>query len=150
MANLHYLSAVEAIRRFRTRDLSPVELIEAVIARAEAVEPRINAFADRYFDEALQAAREAEARYAGRGPRPRPLEGIPIAIKEETPVQGQRTTQGSLIFKDWVETHTAAVAERIIRAGAIIHARSTAPEFSCAAFTHSRLWGITRNPWNLA
>ena len=150
MSDLHYLSAVEAMRRFRARDLSPVELMEAVIARAEAVEPRINAFGDRFFEQALAAARQAEDRYAGRGPRPRALEGIPIAIKEETPVKGQRTTQGSLIFKDYVDTETAPVVERILQAGAIIHARSTAPEFSCAPFTHSRLWGITRNPWNLA
>src|SRR5579885_3047188 len=144
------MSATEALKRFRSRELSPVELMAAVIARAEAVEPHINAFGDRYFDEALEAARRAEARYQGRGPRPRALEGIPIAIKEETPVKGQRTTQGSLIYKDYVPTHTAAVVERVLAAGAIIHARSTAPEFSCAPFTHSRLWGITRNPWNPA
>lgn len=150
MGDLHYISAVEAIRRFRTHDLSPVELMNAVIARAEAVEPRINAFGDRYFDEAIEAARRAEARYMGHGPRPRPLEGIPIAIKEETPIAGQRTTQGSLIYKDYVDTHSATVTDRIMRAGGIVHARSTAPEFSCAPFTHSRLWGITRNPWNLA
>jgi aspartyl-tRNA(Asn)/glutamyl-tRNA(Gln) amidotransferase subunit A len=55
-----------------------------------------------------------------------------------------------LIYKDYVPTHSAAVVERVLAAGAIIHARSTAPEFSCAPFTHSRLWGITRNPWNPA
>ncbi len=149
-SDLHYMSATEALKRFRSRELSPVELMAAVIARAEAVEPHINAFGDRYFDEALEAARRAEARYQGRGPRPRALEGLPIAIKEETPVKGQRATQGSLIYKDYVPTHTAAVVERVLAAGAIIHARSTAPEFSCAPFTHSRLWGITRNPWNPA
>lgn len=149
VSELHYITAVEAIRRFKARELSPVELMQAVIARAEAVEPRVHALADRFFDQAIDAAREAEARYSGRGRRPRVLEGIPIVIKEETPIAGQRTTQGSLIFKDYVETHTATVAQRILDAGAIVHARSTAPEFSCAPFTHSRLWGVTRNPWNL-
>ncbi len=149
MSDLHYITAVEALQRFKSRDLSPVELMQAVIARAEAVEPRVNAFADRYFDQALDAAREAEARYGGRGRRPRALEGLPTVIKEETPIKGQRTTQGSLIYKDYVDTQTATVAQRILDAGAIVHARSTAPEFSCAPFTHSRLWGITRNPWNL-
>jgi aspartyl-tRNA(Asn)/glutamyl-tRNA(Gln) amidotransferase subunit A len=148
--DLHYLSAVEAIGLFRARKLSPVELMKAVLARAEAVEPRINAFGNRYFDEALAAAHRAELRYAGRGPRPRALEGIPTVIKEETPIKGQCTTNGSLISKDDMATESATVAARILKAGAIVHARSTAPEFSCAPYTHSRLWGITRNPWNLA
>ena len=149
MSDLCYLPATEALRFFRERALSPVELLQALIDRAETVEPRVNAFGDTYFDEALEQARRAESRYAGTRPCRRPLEGIPIAIKEETPIAGQRTTNGSLVCRDHVETHTAAVAERILKAGAIVHARSTAPEFSCAPFTHSRLWGVTRNPWNL-
>ncbi|MBI2237442.1 MAG: amidase, partial [Actinobacteria bacterium] len=122
----------------------------AVIARAEAVDADINALPVRFFEEAMEAARRAERRYSGRGPRPRPLEGIPVAVKEETPVRGLRTTQGSLIYEQWVPDFTAAVVDRVLRAGGIIHARSAAPEFSCAPFTHSRLWGITRNPWNRA
>lgn len=149
MDELHYLSATEAIERFKARTLSPVELLEAVIARIEAVDARVNALPIRFFDKARAAARKAEARYMGRGPRPRPLEGILVAVKEETPVAGQPWTQGSLIYKDAVADHTAVCIERIVRAGGIIHARSTAPEFSSQAFTHSRLWGVTRNPWNL-
>ena len=147
---LCYLSAVEAIARFRSRDLSPVEVTEAVIRRAETVEPTINAFTHRFFDEALEAARRAEARYSGTGPRPRPLEGIPLAVKDETAVAGQPNTFGSLIYQDHVADHTSPMAERVIRAGAIIHARTTLPEFACAPYTHSRLYGISRNPWNPA
>ncbi len=148
MAELHTLSAAEALRRMRARELSPVELMEAVIRRAEHVEPAINAFPHTYFEEALASARTAEARYAGSGPRPRPLEGLPVAIKDETPIRGQPLTQASLIYRDDVADHTAAVPERVMRAGGIVHARSAAPEFSAAPFTHSRLYGITRNPWN--
>ena len=83
MTDLHYLPATEAIRRFRTRELSPVELLDAVIARAEAVEPTINAFAHTRYEEARAEAKAAEARYAGKGGEPRPLEGIPLAIKDE-------------------------------------------------------------------
>jgi len=132
----------------RARELSSVELVEAVIRRAEQVEPAINAFPHTYYDEALAAARAAEARYAGKGPRPRPLEGIPVAIKDETPILGQPLTQASLIYKDDVATYTAVVPERVMRAGGIVHARSATPEFSSAPFTHSRIYGITRNPWN--
>jgi aspartyl-tRNA(Asn)/glutamyl-tRNA(Gln) amidotransferase subunit A len=145
---LHTLSATEALRRMRAREVSPVELMEAVIRRAEQVEPAINAFPHTYYEAARASARAAEARYAGSGPRPRPLEGIPVAIKDETPIRGQPLTQASLIYRDDVADHTAVVPRRVMRAGGIVHARSATPEFSAAPFTHSRLYGITRNPWN--
>jgi amidase len=145
---LYHLSATEALRRFRSLELSPVELMEAVIARADAVEPTVNAFAQTFFDEALENAHAAEARYAGRGQPPRPLEGLPVAIKEEEPIAGHRWTFGSLIHRDQVAQRTSELARRHYGAGAIVHARTTTPEFSCAAFTHSRLWGVTRNPHN--
>ena len=147
--DLHYLPAHEALTLFRRRDLSPVELMEATIDRIEQVDPIVNALPIRFFDEALEGARAAEARYAGSGPEPRPLEGLPVAVKDEVEVAGQPATSGSLIFKDYVPTQTAACVQRIIDAGAIIHARSATPEFCCAAITDSKLWGATRNPWNL-
>jgi Asp-tRNA(Asn)/Glu-tRNA(Gln) amidotransferase A subunit family amidase len=147
-ASLHYLSATEALAAFRARALSPVELLDAVIARAEAVEPTVNALCHTYYDEAREQARAAEARYAGRGREPRALEGLPVSIKAEEAIEGQPWTQGSLIHRDLVAPHTSEFARRHLDAGAIVHARTTHPEFSCAAFTHSRLWGITRNPFN--
>jgi len=148
--DVHYLTASEALALFRARDLSPVELMQATIDRIEAVDGEVNALPILFFDEALERARQAEARYAGRGGRPRPLEGIPVAVKDEVEVAGQPCTEGSLILKDYVAEHTAACVQRIIDAGGIIHARSATPEFCCAAITDSRLWGVTRNPWNLA
>jgi aspartyl-tRNA(Asn)/glutamyl-tRNA(Gln) amidotransferase subunit A len=147
MSEVAYLSASEALRLFRERSLSPVELLEAVIERAEAVEPTINAFSETRYDEALAQAKDAEARYA-RGERIRPLEGLALGIKDEAEVKGWSATFGSLVHRGEVADHTAPVAERILRSGAIVHARTTTPEFSSAPFTHSRLWGITRNPWN--
>ncbi len=148
MTDLHYLPAAEALALFRSRDLSPVELMEAVIARAEAVEPVINAFAETFYEQAVDAARAAEKRYARAGEPPRPLEGLPVAVKEEAPIAGQRNTLGSLPLREVVADHTAVFAQRIIDAGGIVHARTTTPEFSCAPFTWSLLWGVTRNPWN--
>jgi amidase len=145
---LCYLSAAEAIHRFERHELSPVELMRAVIARAEAVEPTINAFTDSYFDEALAKARKAEARYMKSDGRLRPLEGLPTAVKDEMPLKGKRTTQGSLLFKDHIDEETGVLAARLERAGAIFHARSAAPEFCAVGVCHSRLWGVTRNPWN--
>jgi aspartyl-tRNA(Asn)/glutamyl-tRNA(Gln) amidotransferase subunit A len=148
MSDLCYLPATEALRRFRERSLSPVELMEAVIARAAAVEPTVNALCITYFDEALVAARAAEKSYMGRGETPRPLTGLPVAVKDELPVAGQPCSGGSLLYADEIADHSAVVAERILAAGGIVHARTTTPEFSCAGFTHSRLWGVTRNPWS--
>jgi amidase len=146
--DLAYLSATEALARFRSRELSPVELMDAVIARAEAVEPTVNALCHRFFAAARESARAAEARYAGHGDPPRALEGIPLAIKEEEAIAGQPWTQGSLLYETLVAHYTSAFAQRMLDSGAIVHARSTAPEFSCSGFTHSKLWGVTRNPWN--
>jgi Asp-tRNA(Asn)/Glu-tRNA(Gln) amidotransferase A subunit family amidase len=148
MTELHYLSATDALAAFRARTLSPVELMQAVIDRTEAVDGTVNALCHRFFDEAMDQARAAEARYLGKGDAPRPLEGIPLAVKEEEAVAGQPWTQGSLIYADETAKRSSPFAEKMLASGAIIHARTTAPEFSCAGFTHSRLWGVTRNPWN--
>src|SRR6185437_11299889 len=148
MTDLHYLTAAEALRLFRARELSPVELVSAVIKRTEAVEPEINAFAETFYEQALHQARGAEARYAGRGVPPLPLDGLPVAVKEEAEIAGQRNTLGSLPLRDAVAEETAAFVQRILDAGGIVHARTTTPEFTCAPVTWSRLWGVTRNPWH--
>lgn len=147
MTDLTYLSASEAMAQFAAGTLSPVELMQTVIARAEAVEPTINAFTYKYFDEAMDAARASEARWAKGAPLGC-LDGLPVGIKDESYIAGKPTSNGSLIMKDFVADHTSVMNERILNEGAIVHARTATPEFSCAGFTHSRLWGITRNPWN--
>ncbi|HET9898441.1 MAG TPA: amidase [Streptosporangiaceae bacterium] len=148
MDDLHYLSATDALAKFASKELSPVELVEAVIRRAETVEPVINAFAQTFFGEALAAARKAEARYCGRGDPPRPLEGLPVAVKEEAQIAGHRRTLGSVPLRHAVAARTEPFAQRIIDAGAIVHARTTTPEFCAAPVTWSKLWGTSRNPWN--
>ncbi|PZQ99360.1 MAG: amidase [Cereibacter sphaeroides] len=145
--DLVYLPAHEALRRFKAGTLSPVELMEATIQRAEATKAPYNALTYTHFDEAMDSARKAEARYAS-GARMRPLEGLPIGIKDENEIKGKPTSSGSLIMKDYVASRTSVGNSRIMRAGGIPHARTATPEFSCAAFTWSRLWGVTRTPWN--
>jgi Asp-tRNA(Asn)/Glu-tRNA(Gln) amidotransferase A subunit family amidase len=140
------LTAVDALAAMRAKELSPVELLASVQARADAVEPVVNAFTERLNDDAAAAAKDSEQRFA-RGGDVRPLEGLPVALKEEVPVAGWRMRYGSLAV-DEVADETAPVAERTFAAGAVVHARTTTPEFSCTGYTHSKLWGITRNPWN--
>ncbi len=148
--DLCYLSASEALRLFKSRKLSPRELLSALIARSQRVNPAINCLADRYFDEALDQAAASEARYMKRGSRLAPLDGIPLAVKDAQRVAGKRTTHGSLIFKDHFDDHSDPMIERLQKAGAIVFARTTTPEFCLSGITHSRIWGVTRNPWNPA
>ena len=147
--DLCYLPAHEALARFRAKTLSPVDLMQAAIARAEAVKDPINALTHTHFDEALDLARKAEAKYA-RGARVRALEGLPIGIKDENLIAGKPTSSGSLIMKDFVAETTSVNNQRILGAGGIVLARTATPEFSAAGVCWSRLWGVTRNPWNPA
>jgi len=149
MSEMMYLPATEVLRRFRERSFSPVEYLETLAARIEETEPLINAVAERLLDEALAAARQAETVYATHAEDARPLEGLPVAAKAEHPIAGRLFTDGSLAFAERIATVTHPIIERIQNAGGIIHVRTTTPEFSCAPFTHSKLWGVTRNPWNL-
>lgn len=145
--DLCYLGAAEALAMFKAKTLSPVELMQATIRRAGAVQPAINAFTYTHFDEAMDLARKAEANYA-RGARTGAVEGLPVAVKDESFIAGKPTSGGSLIMKDTIAAHTSPVNERFLAAGGIVHARTATPEFSCAAYTWSRAWGVTRNPWN--
>jgi amidase len=145
--DLCYMPATEALKRFKSRKLSPVELMKAVVARAEAVEPQIGAFTFKYYDEALKKARQAEARWAKGSPKG-PLDGLPVAIKDESYIRGYPTSNASFILKDFVPDTTSATNERLLDAGIIFHARTATPEFSCAGVTYSKMWGVTRNPWN--
>ena len=87
-SELCYLSANEAIARFKARTLSPVELVEALIARHDEVEAHINATTILYHERALELARKAEARYARSGARRRRLEGVPVMIQGPACDQG--------------------------------------------------------------
>lgn len=144
-----YLSARAALDAFRARRLSPVELLEALIARWEAIAATVNPFADRYFEEARGRARKAEAKFMKSDGRIRKLEGIPLAVKETAAIKGQRTTWGSLLYRDNVAGETDPDIERLIRAGANVFCRTTSPEFAWLYTTQSRMWGVTRNPWRL-
>jgi Asp-tRNA(Asn)/Glu-tRNA(Gln) amidotransferase A subunit family amidase len=147
--SIYYLTASEAIRLFKAKTLSPVELMRAVIARAEDVNPKLNAFTATFYDRALEQARKAEIAYARDEGSVRPLEGIPIVIKDLHPVAGEITTFGSKVFEKHRSIATAPTVQRLFNAGTIMHGRTTTPEFAIGIITHSRHWGVTRNPWNL-
>lgn len=145
---LAYLGAGEALRLFRSRELSPAELLRAQIERTAQVNGAVNALTETLFDEALVQARQAEARYGAGGDLP-PLLGLPVATKEKHAIAGRTLSQGLMACRDDVAAEDHPVVSALRRSGAVIHARTASPEFSCATVTSSRLWGVTRNPWNL-
>lgn len=136
------------LEAYRGRQVSPVEYLTQCLDQIERVNDTVNALGDLYPDEALETARVSERRW--RSGEARPLEGVPVAVKDEASIAGKRTTYGSLLYEHYIATETEPMVRRLVDAGAVVHARSLTPEFAIAFFTHSRLWGVTRNPWNLA
>ncbi len=142
------LSALEVAAAIRAREVSPVEVFEAVAGRIEALNPQLNAFCTLGLDQAREAAREAEgavARNADLGP----LHGVPIAVKDDLPVAGLLCTEGSLLHKDRRATHDALAVKRLRRAGAIVLGKTNMPEFGHKGTTDNLLFGVSRNPWDL-
>ena len=97
--DLIYLSATEALQLFTSKALSPVELMTAVIEHAQEVEPKINAFSETLFENALKQAKEAEKIYRDNKAAPRPLEGLPVALKDEHFIKGMLASEGSLLMQ---------------------------------------------------
>ena len=141
--------ALTLARRIRTKEISPVSVVEAVLQRIEALQPTVNAFVTVTADEAREAARRAEAAVMAGEPLG-PLHGVPFSVKDLLFTRGTRTTMGSLIFADQVPTEDAVPVRRLREAGAILIGKTTTPEFGHKPFTDSPLFGATRNPWDLS
>jgi Asp-tRNA(Asn)/Glu-tRNA(Gln) amidotransferase A subunit family amidase len=144
--DLCYLSAGDALTLFSSRDLSPVELMKAVLRRIESINPSINAFGDCYFETALSQARGAERRWSDGSARV--LEGVPLAVKDAQNIAGKRTTFGSPVYRSNIAQRSDPMIERLLAAGAIVHARTTVSEFCFSGVCISSMWGTTFNPWN--
>ncbi|MFB1031380.1 MAG: amidase family protein, partial [Thauera sp.] len=141
--------ATEIALRIRRGDVKPSEVLEAAIARAEAY-AAINAVTVPHFDMAREAAGALDgAGQAEREARPA-LSGVPFALKDlGIALKGTVTTNGCAFFKDAVADHDSTLAQRYQAAGLNIFAKLASPEFGQTATTESRLFGATRNPWNL-
>ena len=141
--------ALTLARLIRDKQVSPVAVVEAVLARIEALQPMVNAFITVTAEEARAAARRAEAAVMA-GERLGPLHGVPFSVKDLLPTRGVRTTMGSLIFADQVPAEDAVPVRRLREAGAILVGKTTTPEFGHKPLTDSPLFGATRNPWDLS
>lgn len=145
-ADICYLPAHELRAAFRRGELSPAEVVAAISDRIERVGPRLNAFVTLTLEQAAQDARHAEQRL--RSGDARPLEGVPITVKDLTDTAGVRTTYGSPHFKDHVPESDGLAWSRLKDAGAILIGKTTTPEFGAKGVTESALTGVTNNPWD--
>ncbi len=147
--DLCFTPATELARLYRARKTSPLEVMQAVLARIDAVNPRLNAYVTLARESALRGARAATAALK-RGAALPPLHGVPVSIKDLTPTKGLRTTWGSKIFADHVPTGDALIVERLKAAGAIVVGKTNTPEFGAGGNTFNAVFGVTRNPWDPA
>jgi aspartyl-tRNA(Asn)/glutamyl-tRNA(Gln) amidotransferase subunit A len=141
---LHYLTIREASNRISRKQLSPVELTQAILARIDQVEPKIHAFITLTREQALESARTAEAdimagRYRG------PLHGIPVAVKDTHYTKGIRSTGASPVLADFIPSFDATIVTKLKSAGAIIMGKTNLPEFSSGSSGNG-----TNNPWMLS
>ncbi len=147
--DLCFVPATELQRLYRARRASPLEVMEAVFRRIDAVNPGLNAYVTLAREAALDEARRATRALGRRAALP-PLHGVPVSIKDLTPTRGLRTTWGSKIYEHHVPAEDALVVERLRAAGAIVIGKTNTPEFGAGANTFNAVFGATRNPWNPA
>ena len=140
------LSLAQAAKMVKSREVSPVELVDACLARIHAVDDRLRAYIT-IFDEARQVAKAAEAMIMA-GHDLGPLHGIPIALKDNLAVKGTRTTAGSKVLENWIPDHDATVTERLRRAGAIFVGKLNMHEFAWGGTSDNPHYGAVRNPWD--
>lgn len=143
---LCFTPATDLVRYIRGKELSPVDLMKAVVERGQALNPRLNAICTETFDAALAQARESEAAVMGGKPLG-PLHGIPTTIKDLAFTRGVRTMGGSLVHRDRVPEIDHLHVERLRQAGAISIGKTTVSEFGWSGVSNSPATGITHNPW---
>ncbi len=146
-ADLCSLSAAALLEAYRMRTLSPVEVVRAVLARIETLNPKLNAF-NLVSDRAMDEARASEARWSSGQPQGL-LDGVPVSIKDIILTRGWPTRRGSKTVDakgPWNDD--APATARLREHGAVLVGKTTTPEFGWKGVTDSPLTGITRNPWN--
>jgi aspartyl-tRNA(Asn)/glutamyl-tRNA(Gln) amidotransferase subunit A len=145
--DLIWNSAAELGRQYARKELSPVEVVDLALARAEKLQPHLNFLVLIDAEGARRAARASEARWRSGQPLS-PLDGVPTTIKDTTNVAGWPTRYGSHATDETPASEDAAVTERLRKAGLALIGKSPTPEFGWKALTDSPLQGTTRSPWN--
>src|SRR4051794_1833535 len=144
--DLCFTPATELAALIRSKELSPVEVTEAVLARIARLNPALNAYCTVTAEAARAEARAAEAAVM-RDEELGPLHGVPISVKDLTNTKGVRTTRGSRLYADNIPDEDAPVVERVKAAGAIVLGKTNTPEYGWKGDTSNPLFGTTYNPW---
>jgi amidase len=143
---IYWMSAAAIADAVREREISPVEVVEAVLKRIETVNGSLNAVVTVCAEQAVEAARLAENKVT-RGEATGPLHGVPFTVKDSTDTARVRTTLGSRLMSRNVPDSDAVLVDRLKAAGAILVGKTNLPEFAGKAVTDNLLFGPTRNPW---
>jgi amidase len=146
MTELCFLPARQLARLIKARKVSVAEVMRAFIAQIERANPKVNAIVTFLPEQALKEAKALDRR---KGPKPL-LAGLPIAYKDLVDTRGIRTTRGSLVYKDFVPAQDALLVERLKAAGAITLGKTNTPEFGAGSNTFNKVFGATRNPYDLS
>jgi amidase len=150
VTDLCFTSARKLARLVRTRKVSATEVMKAFVAQVERVNPAVNAIVTFVPERALADTKKLDRRLASRrGAGVGPLAGLPIAYKDLVPTRGIRTTLGSLVYRDNVPAADHLLVERLAAAGAITLGKTNTPEFGAGSQTFNRVFGATRNPYDL-
>jgi aspartyl-tRNA(Asn)/glutamyl-tRNA(Gln) amidotransferase subunit A len=142
-----FLSAAETAHAIRTKQVSPVEVVQAYLTRIEQLDTTLRAYITVLPDTALSAARRAE-QHLMSGAAVGPLFGVPVAVKDQFWTRGILTTNGSRAYRDFVPSDDATVITRLRQAGTILLGKLTLSELAMGG-TRQPPWGIPRNPWDL-
>ena len=148
MSFFPYGNLAEIMQEFRSRNVSPVELVELHLKRIEALQPKLNAFVHVDAEGARRQARAAESSVL-RGAQLGPLHGVPLSIKSCIDIADWPCPAGSLLRKDYVSKQDAPLVARLKAAGAVLLGNTNTPEFLMAYETDNLLTGKTSNPWDL-
>jgi Asp-tRNA(Asn)/Glu-tRNA(Gln) amidotransferase A subunit family amidase len=149
MSELTFLSAASMAEQIRQKKLSPVELVEAHLARIEKLNPKLNAFVQLDVEGARRQALAAEESVT-RGEKLGPLHGVPISIKSSVEITGMKCEAGSKLRAGFVAAKDAPLVARLRKAGAIVLGTTNTPELLMAWETDNLLYGRTNNPWDLS
>ncbi len=147
MTELWKRSATEVVGLLKKRDISPSELVDVAARRISETNPAINAMVTLCLDRARDHAKRLEAQPIKNAP-PNYLHGLPIAVKDNTDVEGVRCTSGSRVYEHRVSPATDLVVQRLEQHGAIVMGKTNLPEFAAGGNTFNDVFGSTRNPWD--
>jgi aspartyl-tRNA(Asn)/glutamyl-tRNA(Gln) amidotransferase subunit A len=143
------MSAVDLAAHIYAKQLSPVEVVDAILARMESLEPHLHAFCTPTPDLAREESKRVEQGIM-RGDAMGPLAGVPVSIKDLIFTKGIRTVSGCVAYRDFVPDEDDIVVERLKAAGAIIIGKTNVSELGYSAASHNPVFETTRNPWDLA